>query len=269
MSQAIAAGHAFLAVLRRDLHVYMSYRTRLVSQVLTSVFSLALFYYVSRLVHLNGFKTPASYFGFVVVGLALVSVMYSCFMIPDYVRQELVAGTFDRLLLSPFGAVRGVVAMTLFPLLLSFVLAALTLTLGCVLFGLRLHWSTVPLALPAIGLSLLAFLPFGLLFAALTLLVKQGNVGTTWVVALMALTGGVYFPIAVLPQWLQTVSRLQPFTPATNVLRHLLVDSPVAASLGASLLKLAAFAAVLLPLSIVVLANAIRVGQRRGTIIEY
>lgn len=271
MSEAVAAAHAFMAIMRRDLHVYLSYRTRLVSQLLTAVFSLALFYYVSRLVRipLAGFDSPSTYFAFVVVGLALVSVMYSCFMVPEYVRQELVAGTFDRLVLSPFGAVRAVVAMTLFPLLLSFALATWTLALGCVVFGLRLHWSTVPLAVPAMCLALLAFLPFGMFFAALTVVVKQGNVGTTWVIALMALTGGVYFPVAVLPHWLQTVSRLQPFTPATSVLRHLLVDTPVAASFGPSLLKLAAFAAVLLPLSIVVLSYAIRAGQRRGTIIEY
>ena len=48
-------------------------------------------------------RTPASYFSFVVVGIAMVGVFYSCFTIPDLVRQELVAGTFDRLLLSPFG----------------------------------------------------------------------------------------------------------------------------------------------------------------------
>jgi ABC-2 type transport system permease protein len=269
MSEAGTAARAFMAVMRRDLHVYISYRTRLVSQVLTAVFSLALFYYVSRLVHLNGFKTPADYFGFVVIGLALVSVMYSCFLIPEFVRQELVAGTFDRMLLSPFGAVRGVLAMTLFPLLLSFVLAVITLGLGCVVFGLRLHWSTVPLSVPVMALALLAFLPFGLLFAALTIVVKQGSMGTSWVVALMALTGGVYFPVTVLPGWMQTVGRLQPFTPATNVLRHLLVDSPVATSFGSSLLKLALFAAVLLPVSILVLSGAIRLGQRRGTIIEY
>jgi ABC-2 type transport system permease protein len=59
MSSAAATAQAFLAVLRRDLHVYMSYRTRLVSQVLTSLFSLTLFYYVSRLVHLRGFTSPA------------------------------------------------------------------------------------------------------------------------------------------------------------------------------------------------------------------
>ena len=34
-------------------------------------------------------------------------------------RQELVAGTLERLVLSPFGAARSVIAMTLFPLLFS------------------------------------------------------------------------------------------------------------------------------------------------------
>jgi ABC-2 type transport system permease protein len=269
MSSAITAGYAFLAIMRRDLHVYLSYRTRLVSQVLTAIFSLTLFYYVSRLVHISGFESRGSYFAFVVVGLSLLSVMYSCFMIPELVRQELVAGTFDRLLLSPFGAVRSVVAMTLFPLLLSFVLASMTLGLGCVIFGLRLHWSTVPFAVPAMGLTLLAFLPFGLLFAALTLTIKQGNVGTSWLIALLALTGGAYFPVTVLPNWMQTVGRFQPFTPATNVLRHLLVYSPLRTSIDASLLKLAVFAGVLMPASILVLSAAIRLGQRRGTIIEY
>jgi ABC-2 type transport system permease protein len=269
MSEAITAGHAFMAIMRRDLHVYLSYRTRLISQVFTALFSLTLFYYVSRLVHLSGFGTSASYFAFVVVGLSLLSVMYSCFLIPELIRQELVAGTFDRLLLSPFGAVRSVVAMTLFPLLLAFVMASMTLALGCALFGLRLHWSTVPVALPVMGLTLFAFLPFGMLFAALTVTIKQGNVGTSWLIALLALTGGAYFPISVLPGWMQTLSRFQPFTPATNVLRHLLVNSPVGASLGDSLLKLGLFAGVLMPASIFVLSAAIRLGQRRGTIIEY
>jgi ABC-2 type transport system permease protein len=269
MSGPIESAYAFLAVLRRDLHVYLSYRTRIVSQLLTSVFSITLFYYVSKLVHISGFTTPGSYFGFVVVGIALIGVIYSCFSIPELLRQELIAGTFDRLLLSPFGAVRSVIAMTLFPLLNAFFLASLTLGLACVLYGLKLHWSTVPLSVPAMGLALLAFLPFGLLFAALTVVIKQGSVGTSWVIALLTIVGGLYFPIDLLPHWVQTASQLQPFTPATNVLRHFLVNSPVTGPLGTALLKLAGFAAVLLPISLLILARAIRFGQRRGTIIEY
>jgi ABC-2 type transport system permease protein len=269
MTRLGSAAHAFLAVMRRDLHIYLSYRTRLVSQVLTSVFSLTLFYYVSRLVHVSGFPSPESYFGYVIVGIALVSVLYSCFSIAELVRQELVAGTFERLLLSPFGPIRSMIAMSLFPLLYSFVLAGITLGLGVVLFGLQLHWSTVPLSIPAMTLALLAFLPFGLGFAALTVATKQGSVGTSWVIALISIVGGLYFPVELLPEWAQTAAKVQPFTPATEVLRHLLVDSPQATSTTTAVVKLLVFAAILIPASLFALQAAIRAGQRKGTIIEY
>jgi ABC-2 type transport system permease protein len=260
---------AFLAIMRRDLHVYLSYRTRLVSQVLTALFSLALFYYISQLVHVNGFGSHKAYFGFVVVGICLISVIYSCFSIPELVRQELIAGTFDRLLLSPFGAVRSVLAMTLFPMIYSFVLATITLGLGCLIFGLQLHWATVPLSIPVMLLVLFAFLPFGVVFASMTIVIKQGNVGTSWVIALLSIVGGLYFPVSLLPHWLQTAAKLQPFTAATDILRHLLVNSSLEGSPQAALLKLTGFAVVLLPTSILLLSLAIRFAQRRGTIIEY
>jgi ABC-2 type transport system permease protein len=269
VSDTITAAYAFAAVLRRDLYVYISYRTRVVSQVLTALFSLTLFYYVSRLVHVNGFSSHSAYFGFVVVGISLIGVLYSSFSIPELLRQELIAGTFDRLLLSPFGAIRSVIAMSLFPMAVSFVLATFTLTLGCVVYGLHLYAPTAPLAIPVMALVLLAFLPFGILFAALTVVVKQGSVGTSWVIALLSIIGGLYFPVSLLPNWLQTAAKLQPFTAATDLLRHLLVNSSLGESPQTALLKLAGFAVVLLPLSVVVLARCIRLGQRRGTIIEY
>jgi ABC-2 type transport system permease protein len=269
VSEARVHVHAFLAVLGRDLRVYVSYRTRLVSQALTAVFSLTLFYYVSRLVHVRGFPSPSSYFGFVVVGIAMVSVLYSCFSISELVRQELVAGTFERLLLSPFGAVRSVIAMALFPLAYSFVLAAVTLGAGCLFFGLHLHWSTVPLAVPVSLLALAAFMPFGLLFAALTVVVKQGSVGTSWVIALLSIVGGLYFPVTLLPHWVRTAASVQPFTSATAELRHLLVGGAATGAPAGALARMALFAAVLLPLSTIALGRSIRLGQRRGTVIEY
>jgi ABC-2 type transport system permease protein len=269
MTELARSGRAFLAVFRRDLSIYMSYRMRFLSQAASTLFSLVLFYYVSRLVHVRGFGSSDNYYAFVVVGLALLGVIYSCFATPALVRQELVAGTLDRLVLSPFGPVRSIIAMTLFPLAYATVLATLSLALAYVVFGLHLHWSTVPLSIPVMGLTLLAFLPFGLLFAALTIVVKQDNVGTNWLVAILALIGGMYFPIALLPHWVQVAGKLQPFTPATETLRHYLVDSPLNASIASSLLKLAAFAVVLLPVSIYALRAAVSTGQRRATIIEY
>jgi ABC-2 type transport system permease protein len=269
VSEAGCAGRAFVAVVRRDLAIFLSYRTRVVSQAMSGLFSLALFYYVSRLVRVSGFGSPDRYFAFVVVGLSLLGVIYSCFATPGLVRQELVAGTLERLVLSPFGAVRAIIAMTVFPLLYAALLATLSLGLACAVFGLRLHWSSVPLGFPVMALALLAFLPFGLLFAALTVVVKQENVGTSWLVAGLSLLGGLYFPIALLPHWLQVAGKLQPFTPATDAFRHLLVNTPTSEPLQLSLLKLALFAASLLPISIFALSAAVRLGQRRATIIEY
>lgn len=269
MSEPLINAQAFLAVVRRDIHLFMSYRTRLLAQVASALFSLTLFYYVSRLVHVQGFGSHDHYYAFVVVGLSLLSIIYACFTTPAVVRQELVAGTLDRLILSPFGAVRGLIAATLFPLAYAIVLATISLGLACAVYGMGLHWATVPLAIPVLSLALLAFLPFGLLFAALTIVVKQDNVGTSWVIAILSLIGGLYFPISLLPEWVQVAGRLQPFTPATDVLRHLLVGSPLNDSIGVSLAKLAVFASVLLPASVFLLSTAIRVGQRRGTIIEY
>jgi ABC-2 type transport system permease protein len=62
---------------------------------------------------------------------------------------------------------------------------------------------------------------------------------------------------------------VQPFTPAVNLLRDLLVDMPTSTSPWLSLLKLVAFTAVLLPFATWVFARGVAMGQRRGTIIEY
>ena len=118
-------------------------------------------------------------------------------------------------------------------------------------------------------LALLAFLPFGLLFAALTVVIKQGSVGTSWVIALLSIVGGLYFPVALLPAWVRTAAKVQPFTSATSELRHLLVNSP--------LWNLQAPRCCAWPCSprsscrpaTYLLSRAIRLGQRRGTIIEY
>jgi ABC-2 type transport system permease protein len=269
VSETLVFAQAFAAVIRRDFYIFMSYRARFLTQLASALFSLTLFYYVSRLVRIHGFGSPGAYYAFVVVGLSLLSVIYSCFSTPGLVRQELVAGTLDRLILSPFGAVRSVIAASIFPLAYSFVLASTSLGLAWVVFGLKLHWATVALSIPVAALAVLAFAPFGLLFAALTIVVKQDNVGTSWVVAILSLIGGLYFPVSLLPHWAQLLGKLQPFTPATSVLRHLLVASPLSEALWLSLVKLAGFAAVLLPLSIFALSAAVRLGQRRGTIIEY
>ncbi|HET6448464.1 MAG TPA: ABC transporter permease [Conexibacter sp.] len=269
MSALATGGLATLAVVRRDAQIFLSYRTRALSQLANALFTLTLFHFLAQLVHVESFDSSRAYFAFVTVGVVILQVLSSCFGAPMLVRQELVAGTFEKLIVSPFGALRGIVALTLFPFLYSLLLGGATIALAALLFGLRIDWATAPLCLPVAALSVLAFLPFGLLFAALTLVVKQSAVGTTWVIALLSLVGGLYFPVALLPAWIRWASEVQPFTTSVDLMRHLLVDSPLHASAWAGMAKLSAFAALLMPLALAAVAAAIRVGRARGTILEY
>jgi ABC-2 type transport system permease protein len=267
-----SSGYVFatLAILRRDWTLFKSYRMRLITTFLATVFTLALFYFISRLVNVSSFRSPDDYYAYVVVGLVILAVLTSTLTSPPTViRQELVAGTFERLLLTPLGAVPGVVSMLVFPLVFALVQGCLTLAIATLVFGLSLQWSTLALALPVAMLGAVAFMPFGVLIAATTVRFKQAIAGTGFVVAGISIVAGIYFPVTLLPDWIQWMSEVQPFTPSVDLLRNLLVGAPLQDPAWLELLRLAGFAAVLLPASIWVLHRAIQAGRHRGTILEF
>jgi ABC-2 type transport system permease protein len=259
-----------MAFLRRDFALFISYRLRLISTLLTSIFGLVLFYYVSRLVSVGEFDSPDEYFAFVVIGMVTLNVLTSTLQTgPSAVRQELVAGTLERMLVSPFGAVASVISMMIFPALFGMFLSVVTLVSADLFFSMSVSWDTASLAIPVAVLGAASFVPFGLVTAALVLLIKQAEAMTAFVVAGMSIVAGLYFPVSLLPDWIQWASEVQPFTPSVDLMRHFLVDAPFSGSVELALLKLAGFACALLPVSLVALAGAIKLGRRRGTITEY
>jgi ABC-2 type transport system permease protein len=260
---------ACLAVFIRDARMFMSYRTAAVGQVLSIVFSLVLFYYVSRLISVDAFPSPDSYFAFVVIGLVIFGVLQSTLGLSGAVRSELLAGTFERLVVSPLGAVGGIIAMILFPFLQALVIALLTMALGAGAFGIDIQWSTAALAIPVAALGALSFTAVGLAFVASVLVVKQAASGIGFVTAAIAIVSGLYFPVSLLPAWVGWLAEVQPFTPAVDLLRHLLIGLPLEDPAWVDLVKLAGFAVLLLPLSSLAVAAGVRLARRRGTIIEY
>jgi ABC-2 type transport system permease protein len=267
MTAALAAAGA---IFTRDWKVFSSYRTRLVSTFVSTVVGVTVFYYVSRLVSGNSFRTPDDYFGYVVVGMVILEVLTSTLTAPiATLRAELMTGTFERMVVSPFGPVASIASMILFPLTLGVVIGVVTLTVAAALYGLDLHWSTAELAVPLAALGALAFAPFGLLLAAAVVTFKQTNAGAAFIVTGLSLVAGLYFPVSLLPDWIEWASNVQPFTPAVDLLRHVLVDTPMRGSTGVALLKLGGFAAVMIPIALIVLRAAVNRSRRKGTITEY
>lgn len=261
---------AGMAIVRRDFKLALSYRLRFFTQLLSGFFSLTLFYYLSRLVQVEVFESPDAYYAFVVVGLVILQVLNSTLATPPgAMRQELVAGTFERMVLSPFGPVGGAISMLIFPFLYALIMAIAMLGFASLAFGLEVQWTTVPLVVPIAVLGALSFAPFGILMLAMVLVVKQVAAGTTWIIAGISLIAGLYFPVSLLPDWVEWMSEVQPFTPTVELMRHLLVGTPLIDPAWLNLARMVGFAAVLLPGAIWVLRKAIRKSRRKGTIIEY
>jgi ABC-2 type transport system permease protein len=162
----------------------------------------------------------------------------------------------------------GILSMLIFPTISAFFTGMIMLALASSVFGLHVA-STAPLAVPVALLGAIAFAPLTLLLVSTVVVVKQAAVGTQFVIAGISIVGGLYFPVSLLPGWVRWASDVQPFTPAADALRHLLVGSKMQYSMLLDLGRLAGFAAVLLPISLWTLRSAITYSQRRGTIIEY
>jgi ABC-2 type transport system permease protein len=268
VSRALAS--AVGAVVERDFRVFLTYRFTLVSTVLQTLFAVTLFYYLSRLVSLGGFRSPDDYFAFAVVGVALIQLLSATLgVLPSVLRQELVAGTFERIVLSPLGPVGGIAAMMLFPLVQSFFSLTMTVGFAALAFGMPIHWDTVWLTIPIALLMVLAFAPVGMLMGAAVVATKQGVTGANMVVALLSLVGGFYFPVALLPDWIEWASQVQPFTPALDLFRHAVVATPLHESAWLGVAKLLGSAIVLGGLAFVAMTAAVRRSRRLGTIIEY
>jgi ABC-2 type transport system permease protein len=270
VTKAVAYAGAARAVFARDLAMFASYRMRFVTTMFSTVVALTLFYYVSRLVRSERIGSPDDYYAFVVVGIVVFSLLTSTLSMPiATLRSELLAGTFERMVLSPFGPVRCVMSLLLFPLALAFTTALVSLTYASLVFGLHVHWPGVLAALPVGLLGALAFAPFGLLMTAAVVLFKQTNAGATFVITGVTLLAGVYFPVSLLPGWIRWAASVQPFTPAVDLLRHLVVGTALPDPALVDLAKLVGFPLVMLPLAVHVLGRAVRRSRRRGTIIEY
>ena len=260
---------AMWAIMRRDAILFVSYRTQFVSQFLGPLFSLIVFYYISKLLTNTTIESPGGYFGYVVIGLAIIQILtISLGVMPVTIRQELVSGTIERFLVSAYGPINGIFGTMMFPLANAFVSGTLTLVFAAVIFGLPLA-TTAVLAIPVALLGTFAFMPFALALVAMVIAFKQVSSASQFLVTAVAIVGGLYFPIALLPDWISWASEIQPFTPATDLLRHLLVDTPLQDSALVELGKLVAFIIVLFPVAVYGLRAAIRYGQRSGTIAEY
>jgi ABC-2 type transport system permease protein len=264
---AIATAGAFL---RRDLRVATSYRLPYVLDLLTMLFGLALFFYIGELV--GDSATPglqSGYFAFAAIGLAFLRILQSGVVsFANSLREEQTTGTFEALMASPASPSLIILSSATYDLLRGAVSALLLIGLGVAIFDLSLSVSPA-----SAGIAVLAFMAcvvllaaLGVAIAAFTVVFKQTTAVLGLAITGVALLGGAYFPVEVMPGVLEAVAQALPFTWGLDVLRAALLEREVQWGLFAALI---AAAAVAIPVSLALFGAALRRARFTGTLAHY
>ena len=101
------------------------------------------------------------------------------------------------------------------------------------------------------------------------MVLKKGD-PFSWIFANLSwLLSGVYYPVSILPDWLQKVSYLIPVTHSLEGMRLALLKGYPLRDLLPSILPLLVFTVIMLPFSIWVFKYAVRIAKINGSLTQY
>ncbi len=262
------------AFLRRDLSLAVSYRFSFLAQLSGILLSVTIFYFLSSL--FGSALVPqlerygGDYFSFVLIGLAFTGYLdLSLANFAQRIREGQLMGTLEIMLLSPTRLSTILVSSSLWPYLFATFRVAVYLLLGVLIFGVSMAHANVLSALVVMALSILSFSGLGILSAAVVLLVKKGDPVALVFGSVSSLLAGVYYPVAVLPDWLEPLSRFLPLTYALDAMRLAVLQGYSLVELRADLLALLGFALVLTPVSYLIFRKALQRAKMEGSLVQY
>ncbi|MDA8293508.1 MAG: ABC transporter permease [Actinomycetota bacterium] len=262
------------ACLRRDATEAFSYRLPFLWRFVELFTGLFMLYFLGRLVGsriatTTGTAVTGGYFGYAVLGTALVTVLHgSLTTFSNRLRTDQTTGTLEAMLATPTPAWLTVVAGSAYSLAQIVVMELVTLLVAVGIFGLRFDASPVGVVVLLAGLvaTLACFMSLGLLLAAFTMVFKRGQGLAGLAVSGFTLLGGVYYPVSLLPPSLRDIGAALPFTWALDLVRSTLIFGAVPT---ARLVELAVTDVALLPVGIWFFGRAVDHTRRTGTLAQY
>ncbi len=270
-SAALAEAGKLGAFLRRDFLIAWSYRAAFFSDAAALFLQAVSFYFISLMVNPDVIPTyggrEATYMEFVAVGIALgVFMQLGLGRVAAAIRNEQLTGTLESLLMTPTATATIQLGSVVYESIYVPLRTAVFFLIVGVTFGLHFEPSGF---LPAL-VVLLVFIPFvwglGIASAAATLTFKRGNAGIGFLVAILTLFSGAYFPLELLPDWIATAAHANPLALAIGAMRNALLGGTGWAGVGPALLVLVPLSALSLAGGILAFRAALRRESRRGSL---
>ncbi|MEX1133341.1 MAG: ABC transporter permease [Acidimicrobiia bacterium] len=257
------------AITRRDFRLRMSYPFELLSSLWGVAISVFMFYFIGRLVGdttvLSGLE--GGYFAFAVIGVTVMGLSFSILEVfRSSIQSEQANGTLELLLASPTSLRTFMMGSLVVPMGFAGVEAVAYAVFGWILAPEVLGPSAWLRAVPVLLLVIGAFAAMGLWSAAFVVFAQRGDPVSGMFVQATNLLAGAVFPVAVLPDWLQTLARMVPTFYGFEALRGLMLADASWASVLDEIAILAAFDIVLVAVGMWLLGRALRFARVMGTL---
>jgi len=263
-----------LAFLKRDFRTELSYRLAFFMRFFGIFFSVAIFFFISKLfgTAVNPYLSAygGDYFSFVLIGIAFSGFLGTGLnTFSSSISSAQSQGTLEAMLVTPTRLSSIIIFSSFWNFLFTSINVLVYLLFGALIFGVDLSRANLFPALLIIFLTVTAFSGLGIISASFIMVLKRGDPVNWLFGSISSLMGGTYFPIAVLPAWLQKFSYLFPIFYSLRAMRHALLQGYSIASLAPDILALAAFSGIIIPLSILVFKYAVKRAKIDGSLVTY
>ncbi len=199
-----------------------------------------------------------NYFEFIAPGMMMMTVMMSVMTgLPGAINREREMGTLDGVMVAPINRVSIILGKTIAQLTRGLLQGFIIMVLAMVLFGVTIQGSIILV----IGLLLLGVFSFVGLGVCLTSIAKDQETATMIMMTIMfpmMFLSGIFFPIKMMPGFMQTISSFLPLTYASDAMRKVMV-------LGAGVPQIATDLTVLIIFGVVMLAIAVPLFRKMMT----
>lgn len=154
---------------------------------------------------------------FTVVSLMLWLIGY-------WVRREQETGTLESLYLAPARRIWVLAGVTSYAFVRAMIAFVIAIALGSVIFQVNPFERGVPLALVFLAIGFLPLWGLAFMFGAFIMKVKEADSIIQVLQWVLAFLMGVFYPITLLPAYMQTVAGLFPPTVMTDGVRASILD---------------------------------------------
>jgi ABC-2 type transport system permease protein len=186
-------------------------------------------------------------------------------VLTETVAWERWEGTIEYTFMAPLARPVHLAGMGLFAVFYGIVRAILLFLVVALFFDLSLAHADFVAALVVLAVASVSFVGIGMMTAVLPLISPEKGTQFGFIAqGILLVVSGVYYPVDVLPTWMQWLAAVSPATYALEGIREAVLDGAGTWSMGDELWPLAVIGVVSIPLGLAVFRTGERYAKRHG-----